>query len=87
MAGHRALPEGSDKEKDHFLRCERLGSVESGPVFPLALWGGGGCLEGTSGCMSDLPTPAAQALPFPLLPLVKGQGQVRIRNLPLISFQ
>lgn len=86
-AGHRALPEDSDKEKDHFLRCERLASVESSPVFPLALWGGGGCLEGTSGCMSALPTPDSQAPPFPLLPLVKGQGQVRIPNPPLISFQ
>ncbi|XP_042790564.1 receptor expression-enhancing protein 4 isoform X3 [Panthera tigris] len=70
--GHLALTEGSDKEKDHFLRHEQLGSSEPGSVLPLALWSTRCYLEGTSGCMSDLPAPAAQALPPWLLLLAKG---------------
>ena len=81
------LPERSEKGKDHFLRCEKFRSAEDGLVFPLALWGGGSCLEGTSGCMFDLPIPAAQAPPFLLLPLGKGQGQVQTSSLPPASFQ
>lgn len=77
VGGLGVLPEGSDKEKDHFLGCERVQCTEPGPVFPLALWGGGGCLEETSGCVSDQLTRATQALPFLLLPLGQGQGQVQ----------
>lgn len=77
VGGLGVLPEGSDKEKDHFLGCERVQCSEPGSVFHLALWGSGGCLEETSGYVSDLLTPATQALPFPLLPLGKGQGQVQ----------
>ena len=72
MGGHFTLTEDSEKEKDHFLRHEQRGSSEPGSVLPLALWSTGGCLEGTSGCMSDLPAPAAQALPPWLLLLAKG---------------
>ena len=68
------------------LRHEKLGSTESGLVFSLTLRGADSCLAGTSGYISDLPTPAYQALLIPLLLLVKGQGQVQTQVCHLHHF-